>query len=114
MEDDFGQSPLGKSKSARKSSEISEENINKEKRNDFETDGDRAILNVGASGCPARMMEDAGDSDKLGGELGLTVSLFEAKEDDIYGDVYTMEGGSMREGASLLQIRVSKVTVDSN
>jgi hypothetical protein len=109
-EDDFGQSPLGTSKTAKSLSEISKEKTINGRKIDFGGDEAPASLNTGASERPERMTKDAGDSDKLGGEMVSTGNLYDAKEDDIYGDLYTMEGGSMHEGASLLQIRVSKVT----
>lgn len=106
-EDDFGQSPLGTSKKAKSLSEISKEKTINGRKIDFGGDEAPASLNTGASERPERMTKD---SDKLRGEMVSTGNLYEAKEDDIYGDLYTMEGGSMHEGASLLQIRVSKVT----
>lgn len=109
-EDDFGQSPLGTSKTAKSLSEMSKENAINGRKIDFGSDEAPAILNIGASERSEMMTKDAGDSDKLGGEIVSTGNFYEAKEDDIYGDLYTMEGGSMHEGASLLQIRVSKVT----
>eukprot|EP00890_Picochlorum_soloecismus_P004498 jgi/Picsp_1/5049/NSC_02412-R1_---NA--- len=114
IQDDFGQSPLGTSKAAKTLSEISEEDIKKGRKIDFGNDGARSSLNNGAPGCPERVTMDTGDSEKLGGGMVLTGNLYEAKEDDIYGDLYTMEGGSMREGSSLLQIRVSKLTQELN